>query len=182
MTLIYPLFLFLIKFISSSLVDVPINNSVEFLNLNSLEQSVNKHSILESYLRKQKTTELFVRNLIIDGINHGPVYHNLDHLIYENEKEDENGERIHWHITAYIVGKLDFGSIEKYSGLRKEDKSKVEKMKQKLITGGIFFKNNITFRVKQVIVNGINYGEYPPNPLLELDISQEKQLNPDDSP
>jgi hypothetical protein len=181
---IYPLFLFLFIFISSSLANVPINNSVEFLNFESLEQTTNLHSILEAHLRKEKITELFVRNLLIDGINHGPVYHNLDHLKYEKlNEEDEEGERIHWHITAYLVSKLDFGRIEKYSGLRKEDKSKVEEMKQKLVRGDIFFRNNITFRVKEVIVNGINYGEHPPNPLesLEPEISQETELNAEDS-
>jgi hypothetical protein len=138
------LFLFLKVAFSAAVQQTP---SRESLELKSTNPQNSKHDELRNYLMEQNLVELFVRNLHINGVNHGPVYF---HLNPENHNGFVFGSKI------YKVNSLDFGTVSKYSGLQPGLNDVVWRMKRDLVKENIFLWSEVL--VGNVFVNGIDYG------------------------
>ena len=104
------------------------------------------HNHLADYMRAKGIDEYFVRNLIINDVPYGPRYLHL------NPRLDNDNQ---------IIFKLDFGNNEKYKSLEnsRENDKDIMIMFRDLINEEIF-EGHIPIMIKNVIVNGISYGEY----------------------
>ena len=104
----------------------------------------------EKSCKESNIDELFARKLIINGKDYGPAYYRAS-PIFVGKKSEPWG-------MVYVVPSLDFGTIDRYSGLDPGDKEAVDCMKASLVTSEIFMtKTNVL--VQQVMVNGMDYGE-----------------------
>jgi hypothetical protein len=127
--------------------------------LDRLEMKVWSTSDLHTELKKEcisrNVPELFVRNLIVNWQERGPHYTRKvdvieDYCITEGEDRGYCGK-------FFVVEKLDFGKIDSYLGVKKEDQLKVLEMKTNLIKS-YMFRTPHCIKIKNVRVNEIDYG------------------------